>query len=432
MATLEDKRFDLDYRSFSSKNARFTILRVKLTDAALHSIEKYQKHKNHLTQKATILLNSSNGSLRIPTGKNNETKDFKLTVSKIPKEEDCVEQSRNGSKFVALGVQTCKIQVGATEEVYEQTRERMVAAEKERQKEGTQEIETKVKSLVNGRNKGVSTPTSPFRKRHSPVTIPKRNDAKNDITSRPLRDRIIHILAIGTYKRPELIIRLNNDGPSCQASSPDLLNNILQDVANQSKEGSYTLQRRFYSKIQPDWPGYSAEDRKILFDRMPTKLSPSEPEAKKPKVDSTCPVRKTNLEQRIERAQMKRVHAQNKEISPKPISPTDFTRKYVRIENDEQFRSYVSSYRSEYSSYISLHSFLFKQYYSQFEAFQDELQKVDPGSEEERRLCDSIIEAFNRVKNDEQFEKRKGRFDILHSKLSHIRRLIKEYESRTN
>lgn len=169
----------------------------------------YLYFQNHFNRKASIVLNSSKGSLRIPNGKNNETKDFKLIVSKIPNIEDCVEQQRNSSNIVALGVQNLKIQVGATEEVYEQTRERMVAAEKERQKEGTQELETKTKSLMTSRNKGVSTPTSPFRKRHSPVTIPKRTDAKNDVASRPLRDRIIHLLAIGSYKRPELIMRLN-------------------------------------------------------------------------------------------------------------------------------------------------------------------------------------------------------------------------------
>lgn len=164
---------------------------------------------------------------------------------------------------------------------------------------------------------------------------------------------------------------------------------------------------------------------------MPTKLSPSEPETKKPKVDSTCPVRKTNLEQRIEKAQMKRVRAENKEISPKPISPTDFTKKYVPINNGEQHRSYIDSYRSEYEAYIRLHSFLFKHYYSQFENLQNELHKVGASSEEKRRITDKIIEYYESVKNDEEFKRSKEKFDILHSKLGHIGKMIKQYESKS-
>lgn len=50
----------------------------------------------------------------------------------------------------------------------------------------------------------------------------------SDIQERPLRDRVKHLLALRPYKRPELILRLQNDGLT--AAESDTLDSVLMEV----------------------------------------------------------------------------------------------------------------------------------------------------------------------------------------------------------
>lgn len=50
----------------------------------------------------------------------------------------------------------------------------------------------------------------------------------SDVQERPLRERVIHLLALRPYKRPELILRLQKDGLT--AGDKDMLDSILMEV----------------------------------------------------------------------------------------------------------------------------------------------------------------------------------------------------------
>ncbi|XP_077603943.1 RNA polymerase II elongation factor ELL2-like [Crocuta crocuta] len=106
----------------------------------------------------------------------------------------------------------------------------------------------------------------PERKRTTPInpayTIRKSRVA-NSIHMRPYRDRVIHLLALKDYKKPELLLRLQKDGiPRDEKNS---LGEILFQVANLNTQNfSYTLKDHIYKELQKDWPGYNELDRQSL------------------------------------------------------------------------------------------------------------------------------------------------------------------------
>ncbi|XP_016160840.1 PREDICTED: RNA polymerase II elongation factor ELL2 [Ficedula albicollis] len=80
---------------------------------------------------------------------------------------------------------------------------------------------------------------------------------------RPYRDRVIHLLALRTYKKPELLARLQRDG--VMQKDKGTLGKILQQVANLNlKDNSFSLKEHLFQTLQTDWPGYTDMDRENL------------------------------------------------------------------------------------------------------------------------------------------------------------------------
>ncbi|NXD86714.1 ELL2 factor, partial [Halcyon senegalensis] len=106
----------------------------------------------------------------------------------------------------------------------------------------------------------------PSRKRSTPMnpaSTVRRTRTHNAVYQRPYRDRVIHLLALKNYKKPELLARLQRDGVS--QKDKDSLGIILQQVANLNpKDNSYILKDSMFKDIQKDWPGYSEIDKQSL------------------------------------------------------------------------------------------------------------------------------------------------------------------------
>ncbi|XP_063101455.1 RNA polymerase II elongation factor ELL2 isoform X3 [Cavia porcellus] len=118
----------------------------------------------------------------------------------------------------------------------------------------------------------------PERKRSTPMnpanTIRKAHGSSS-VSQRPYRDRVIHLLALKAYKKPELLARLQKDGVN--QKDKNSLGAILQQVANLNpKDLSYTLKDFVFKEIQRDWPGYSEADRRALESVLSRKLNPSQ------------------------------------------------------------------------------------------------------------------------------------------------------------
>ncbi|XP_072215435.1 RNA polymerase II elongation factor ELL2 isoform X2 [Excalfactoria chinensis] len=119
---------------------------------------------------------------------------------------------------------------------------------------------------------------APERKRSTPInpanTI-RKTHANNAVFQRPYRDRVIHLLALKAYKKPELLARLQRDGVNLKDRNS--LTAILQQVANLNpKDNSYTLKEFLFKDIQKDWPGYNEVDKQTLELILSRKVNPSQ------------------------------------------------------------------------------------------------------------------------------------------------------------
>ncbi|KAM3655913.1 RNA polymerase II elongation factor ELL2-like [Ammospiza maritima maritima] len=92
---------------------------------------------------------------------------------------------------------------------------------------------------------------------------------------RPYRDRVIHLLALRAYKKPELLARLQRDG--VMQKDKGSLAKILQQVAKwNAKDNSFSLKEHLFQTLQTDWPGYTEIDRQNLKLILSRKLTPSQ------------------------------------------------------------------------------------------------------------------------------------------------------------
>ncbi|XP_007253995.2 RNA polymerase II elongation factor ELL2 [Astyanax mexicanus] len=279
MAALsEDGRYGLN----CGRNAeRITVLHVKLTETAIRALESYQNCKNVLSSRPTIHFQGLQGRIKIPkTDVSDGSHNFDFYLSNVGKDNpqgsfECIQQnvsSSGASHLSSLGTVQDKITVCATNDSYQVTRERMTQAEEDTRKRGTKVIKPGGQfrgKTVQIRKPAPSAPDPvPERKRSTPMnpanTI-RKCLTSNPVSQRPYRDRIVHLLALRSYKKLEVLARLQRDGIS--QKDRNSLGSTLQQVANLNpKDNSYSLKDFMYREVQRDWPGYS-EDERIQLDR---------------------------------------------------------------------------------------------------------------------------------------------------------------------
>ncbi|XP_078070891.1 RNA polymerase II elongation factor ELL2 [Mustelus asterias] len=279
-ALSEDQRYGLSCGK--ANPGKITVFHVKLTETAFRTLEAFQISKNSSIPPPTIQFQGLQGLIKIPrTDAHNEVRNFDFYVSNVGKDNpqgsfDCVQQyvSSNGvSELDCFGSIQDKITICATNDSYQITRERMTQAEEETRSRSTKVIKPGgryVGKRVQIRKPAPGIPDAvPERKRSTPInpanTIRKCN-TNNNVSQRSYKDRVIHLLVLKPFKKPELLARLQKDGVN--QKDKNSLGPILQQVANiNSKDNSYTVKDFVYKEVQRDWPGYSEEDRQ-LFDRV--------------------------------------------------------------------------------------------------------------------------------------------------------------------
>uniref|UniRef100_A0A3P8ZVJ1 OCEL domain-containing protein n=1 Tax=Esox lucius TaxID=8010 RepID=A0A3P8ZVJ1_ESOLU len=275
MAALsEDGRYGLNC---GRRNAdQVTVLHVKLTETAFRAIESYQASKNVPSSRPTIQFKGLQGRIKIPrTDCPDGSQNFDFYLSNVGKDNpqgsfECIQQyvSSSGTHhLVSLGTVQDKVTVCATNDSYQVTRERMAQAEEDSRKRGTKVL--KPGGQFRGKKVQIRKPAPsapdpvPERKRSTPInpanTI-RKCLANNPVSQRPYRDRLVHLLALRSYKKLELLARLQRDGVSQKDRSS--LGSTLQQVANLNpKDNSYSLKDFVYREVQRDWPGFSEDDR---------------------------------------------------------------------------------------------------------------------------------------------------------------------------
>ncbi|CAL1289582.1 unnamed protein product [Larinioides sclopetarius] len=299
-----------------------SVIFVKPTDSIFKLIEEVTKNPGCSNPKiqfdehgGVIIFHTDRGiqkfnfSLSDIGGKENED-----SINLPNRNFECVEQNRNGS-LESLGCMTIKMQIRAKEDSYENTRFKVTAAEKEQKQYCAKEIkpvgshighQVKVnqpkniavqsnscsvsvaKSIVHLKPKNnvghlFNSAPAPSARHDSnpsvkPMSIPsaspgstpsfshqKKESSKPKvplgIQRQPLRDRIIHLLALRPYKKPEILLKLRKEGVN--EKDKNSLTVVLAQVSTM-KKNSYYLSNGLWSEVQDNWKFYSPEDAETV------------------------------------------------------------------------------------------------------------------------------------------------------------------------
>ncbi|CAG7662767.1 unnamed protein product [Allacma fusca] len=241
---------------------------------------------------------------------------------------ECIQQ--NGSRSLeSMGTLPYKMRIQAKDDVYDLTRQKISYVEDKRKQDCAKEI--KQPGAENGRKVkkkiGGSTIPVPQRREPSPTSnsytnsksslLGSNNSSNNkfsngysnsgnqhygnnhqpnykntgfnshshgsmskvatgggvnlDIQRRPLRERLIHMLALKPLKKPEIVAKLYRDG--MKDKDKKMLMMTLQQVS-QLKDNVYNLSRGIWNDVHEDWPFYTEEERQIMKRRKPQNLTP--------------------------------------------------------------------------------------------------------------------------------------------------------------
>ncbi|KAM3939958.1 RNA polymerase II elongation factor ELL [Leptodactylus fuscus] len=256
---------------------RVSVFHVKLTDSALRAFEGYQNSQDSISLKPAIRFQGNQGQITIPQPDcPTEVRTFTFYLSNVGRDSpqgsfDCIQQyvqSNGNIKLDCLGSIQDKITVCATDDSYQKARQSMAQAEEENKSRSAIVIKMGGRygvKKVQVRKPAPGVPDAvPSRKRPTPVNLASAiRKSASVLTQRPFKDRVMHLLALKPYKKPELILRLQKDGLSSQ--DKDSLDGLLQQVAILSaKDCTYTLKDCLYKEVQKDWPGYSEGDQQLL------------------------------------------------------------------------------------------------------------------------------------------------------------------------
>ncbi|KAJ3641546.1 hypothetical protein Zmor_028049 [Zophobas morio] len=226
---------------------------------------------------------------------------------------ECVQQTGppRGSLEV-LGSIPYKVRVRANDDVYEATRHRMTIAEENHKNKCTREIKPNEKDI--GRKvklKQNRTSLPPIRRDPPPIqrdSLPKPSYQSNlpskqpaaavisssnglsnglgsnhvsssrpqlnkpsvpDIARRPIKERLIHLLALRPFKKVELHDRITKEG----VREKNGITSILKQISFM-KDNCYHLNRAMWNEVNEEWPFYTESERQMLKRRKPQNLTP--------------------------------------------------------------------------------------------------------------------------------------------------------------
>ncbi|CAF4718231.1 unnamed protein product [Rotaria sp. Silwood1] len=261
---------------------------VKLTDSCMKTIETYIKlnKKQYSNNKPIIKFNPNGGDISIPTT-NGERKTYSFNISpedKTPEVFQCIKQiNRDQLESCALIEQ--RLNIHAQEDVYSMTKTKVTEFQKneEQTKKQTKEIgessqtilQKKTHKSSNQRPSSTTTTTTNTQKQQQQQRTTNNRDqhlspntnANNQLLSseRPLRERLVHLLAARTYKKPDLLLRLKHDG-GIRDDEKDQLDSLLSSISTSSKSGEYIILKNILTsgEVNYDWSFYPKGEASIV------------------------------------------------------------------------------------------------------------------------------------------------------------------------
>lgn len=479
--------YNLISRADSGNNK--LLVHVKLTDSCLRALEEYQSAQVLSRRKPSIKFCGFQGAISIPLGKgisgDENTAEFKLDCSVLQSGGmDCIQQSDGSQDIGTVGSITHKINVRATDDSYHMTQQRMKEVEEERKGISTKVINMqkkgskKIKGIPGYKQPNSMNVLSAVKRQIK--SGPGAGAKVSSGSSRSLREKVIHLLAVRPYKKIELISRLTKDGVNLKERNA--LTGILQQVAFMT-DNQYRLLKHLYSEVQVEtWPGYSETEKQMLrrnikaeANDLPLVTSTSSPlknsEVNKPAIKRICPseemsskrqrvshvnknnnivmkesVKKSSVVERLSKTNLndgnklstpvKKEDAEsslsgNLENSINNVNSLDspeYMRKYRPITTYEQRCSYKSDFQAEYQVYKTLKERV-DSISTQFTVLQSKRQQYPEDSDERKKTDEQILELYEKIQKDTSWQQTKKQCQELHSKLSYIKELITAFDA---
>ncbi|XP_018339357.1 PREDICTED: RNA polymerase II elongation factor Ell isoform X1 [Trachymyrmex septentrionalis] len=310
MALVPDVQYGLS--SHGNFDERKSLVFVKLTDSSQRAIREYLKIKHKIGEKPNIQFLGNDGRLSIPSI--NGVARFTFSISSSQDMEGSqggfeLAQQTGPKSLESLGAIPYKMRIQANDDVYETTRHRMAVVEENNKNKCTRVIKAngpdigrKVK--VKGTGRTIPPPSSYARHRESTMSIPTSGNSQpkasinkpiansssnsnssnhlsaahnqekkpvSDIMRRPLKERLIHLLALRPYKKPELYERIKKEG--LRERERPIMQTLLKQVAYM-RDNTYHLYRHIWNDVLEDWPFYTEQERTMLRRRKPQNLTP--------------------------------------------------------------------------------------------------------------------------------------------------------------
>jgi len=326
---------------------------------------------------------------------------------------------------------------------------------------------------------GTSNNHAPQVVKKSPIISSKKSPTSTLQKSSPgiginftCRERVIHILGLRPHKKHELVTRLQREAMSQKDRNNVTM--VLQQVTT-LRENQYSLLPQFYASLKVDsWPFYSESEklivkRNVVTNKMPdqtspqvvssTSKSPEEKLGKRPlevnNIDHTIKKKKIEhneepsstsispskisppkIEEKCKKVsaistQPSKENIAQGEESPQTVASTSDSPEYLSykpITTREQRFQYKRDFQLEYPEYLTVKKNL-DAITTKFMELDRSWRRTDKGSPDYLRIQDEIMTAYNRQQQDEKYHKMKLRCEELHQKLSHIKKLVVEYDN---
>ncbi|KAL1389148.1 hypothetical protein pipiens_012590 [Culex pipiens pipiens] len=479
----------------------------------------------------SIQFVNGQGHLSFPSHNGNNVQKFSFSLADIEGGGtlECVQQT-TGQPLQNIGHIQHKMRIHANDDVYETTRHRMAAAEETKKDKCTREIKPN-QTDIGRKSSGVTLQQQQHKPGYQPTvhdppyqqsqqksengtargTNGRTQHGKPEIMKRNIRERLIHLLALRPYKKPELYAKLAQDG--IRGQEKNCIAQALKAIASM-RDNVYYLHRHMWNDVQEDWPFYSEQDRQTLKRRKPQNLTPplssdggsstsgqspssahngssppsgskrpsiagdeggaagAMPTAKKPRIshykkDILPDINRSNVTPNAQESEdsgvslsyslvpndvAKRIQhsagdvmvadtlvisdrdnyddqisAYREETKKVKSLKDDFSDQFTRITTVEQRRKYKTEFDNDFQEYRRLHEIV-ERVSRKFAQLEEDLQHQRNNERRYKEIQRQIIKEYDESIKDNRFQETKQRFNYLHSKLSHIKHLVHDYD----
>lgn len=280
-----------------------------------------------------------------------------------------------------------------------------------------------------------------------------------DIVKRPLKERLIHMLAVRPYKKLEIVTKICNEGVK-SARQKTLIATLLKTVSYWSNN-MFHLQRHLWCDVREDWPFYTEHDRKMLRSRKPQMSTPpssSDGESSTSSRSSTSTqngsahsvVKRPLLnrekspsrdypagkKQRISHFHKAIVNGQDANITGKSrkmgstladkecsnATGDQALSQFTKITSVEQRYQYKTEFEKDYAEYMRLNAEN-EQISRRFAQLGAHLKNAEHNFQRQQQIEQQILEEYK------QQEGKKKRLQNLHFRLSYIKQLVNEFDA---